>query len=287
MPVTEKKIQIGYTDSGSAPQSFEIALPVFPYTTKIFLPFEVVRLGKGHAVYDNGNTYDVRQCECTFLLTATEMGYLRDAFGTDSKARGRACTFTMLAASGFFPFGHDKGDVGAFTGTLEITKDYGAQESPYLYHKCDCVLTNTGEWPAYSMPDDPTDATEGLSIGEIANIRFPQSFFNPSAIYGAHIGLTQGGAAKFTNRGVSGDRYETDFELWMSAAKAARVIDQLVRVIRNNAFNLVTQTNYQPFGLDKGSGTFSCKLLNELLEINHEKYNSVYLPLKLGYVSGP
>jgi len=287
LPVSAYKIQIAYTDSSSNPQSFEIALPIFPYKTKIFLPFDIASLGQGYDVGDTGTAYDIRQCECTFLLSSTEMGYLRDAFGTDSKARGRSCTFTMASASGFFPFGHDKGDVGAFTGTLEIVRDYGEQEAPYLYYKCDCVLTNTGAWPSYSIPTDIVDMPTGLQIGTVQNIRFPQSFFKPSAVYAQHTMILQSPTAAFINRGVGGDRYETEFELWMSNIKAAHVIDEIVRVIRNAAFNMVTQTNYKPFGYDKGDGTLSCKLLTETLEIAHEKYNSVYLPLKICYISGP
>jgi hypothetical protein len=193
----------------------------------------------------------------------------------------------MATGSGFFPFGHDKGDVGTFTGTIEIVKDAGLQATPWLYYQCDCLLTNTGSWPAYSIVADRTDQPSGLSIGSITGIRFPQSFFVPDAQYAQSTSILQGHSAKFIDRGVGGDRYTSEFELVMSNAKAANLINHITGTIRATAFNLVSQTNYYPYGLDKGSGTHSSRFLNETFELTNERLNVVYLPLKTEYISGP
>lgn len=282
MPVTERKMNF---NDGS--NDVEVYLPEWGYNTTIALPFDIQKLsaGSGYDVYDHGATYDIRSCDCNLVLSATEMNSLNDIMYAEAKGRGKDVTLTMAAGSGFFPFGPDKGDVGAFTVSCVITTSEAIGDAPYQYFRVGMRLTNTGSWPGYSAPAEVDEGPFG--VGTVTNCRFPQQWFSPSVGRGVYAAILQNADAEYIDRGINADDWEASFQFESNESKAAAVIDYLLTV-RSGAFDLVCPSNSYPFGREKGTGgTYSVRLIQDSIMITHIQHDQFQFGMNVSYISGP
>jgi hypothetical protein len=284
MSATAGKLKISYTDDNSAAQSLEIALPNRGYRTLITLPFDIQPLDDGFwGRFDHGNgtdDQDIRQCVCDFVLTASEMGAIEDSVWSDADARGRQLTIEMGAGSAFYPFGPDKGPTGPFT-VDGVFESRGIGQSPYKFFQVHAVFTATGNWLAYSLPSEVPQGS--LQIGTVTGLRFPPSWFAPITKHAVSSTLTGGTAVQYRNRGTGGDRYSTSFEMSCNESKAAALIAYLTGTARALDFSIVTGNNSYPFDINNGaSGTFTVCLIDEVIEIRHDRHNEFKFGLKLG-----
>ena len=282
MAISDGKIQL---DDGS--NTIEVSVPLFGYKTTIQLPFDIQKLDDGsYGIFDNGASYDIRSCECEMQLNATEQNILNDFISDGTKGRAKDIIITTNASSGFYPFGPDKGDVGPFTCTFEIAKHEGIGEAPYKYFKDQIIMVNTGSWPSYSIP---TEVSEGqLTIDTIANNRFPPNWFEPDYRYKYAVSIEQNSTSQYIDRGANADSFITSFSMVSNQTKAAKTIERLVDTTRSVAFNIITVTNYYLFGRDKGSeGTYSVKLIQDKIVIQHNRYDNFEYELNITYLSGP
>lgn len=286
MPATDGKILL---TANSA--TCEIPLPSYGYKTIIRLPWDIQELDDGSlAAYDHGNTsspktvYDVRVCECTSIMSATEANAFLDWYKDSTKGRGVDATIDMTSNSGFHPFGPDKGDVGQFTVSVEVDKQPSMVENPYLHFPIDIRFTNTGAWPSYSLP---TEVSEGVfTIGAIGNNRFPPDWFRVDGRYGSFVTHTQNATAYYMDKGTGADWFRSVAKMVSNESKCAAVINYITGTVRTGALSLVVPGEYKPFGADIGSDTiYITHLIKDVIEITHKKYNEFEYDLMLEYVS--
>lgn len=283
MAVTEKKIQFENANSNQ----IEISVPIFGYKSEILFPFDIQEdSNTQYHIFDNGSSYDIRKFSCELLLTATEMNTLNDFISGSGVTKGRAQELTMRMndTSGLFPFAPDKGDEGNFTTAIEI-ENTGMVLSPYKYFKCNLNVINTGAWPSYSLPSEFTEGQ--LTIGTITGNRFPPDGFKASNSYGYNITVEQDSSVQFIDKGSGADKYITEFTMISNESKTAKVIEYLTGTARAGAFNITTQSGYYPFGRDKGDGTFSVRLIRDVIVIEHIGHEQFSYNLSLSYISGP
>jgi hypothetical protein len=284
MAVTDGKIQLEDADLNQ----IEISVPVFGYKTTILLPFDIQKLDTGlYGIYDHGASYDIRKCNCTFMLSATEMNTLNTFLKEDniSTSKGRAynVTLRMNTGSGFFPYGADKGDVGDFTTAMTFTKHGSVGESPFNYFICDVEMVNVGTFPAYVLPAEVSDGA--FTFGTITECRFPPDWFSPAINYGYYATIKQNSTVEWIDRGENADWFETQFDFRSNESKTAAVINYITGTSRGGAFNIATPAGYRPFGSDIGDGTFSVRLIQDKIEITHHEYNLFSFPITLSYES--
>lgn len=260
-------------------QTCQIPVPSFGYRTIIKLPWEIQELDTGGiAIYDHGATatpvtkYDIRVCECDVLLSATDMATFTAWYSDATKGRGRDTALEMASGSGFFPFGPDKGDVGSFIIALEMDRHASVGEAPWLFFPLTLRMTNTGSWPAYSIP---TEVSEGsVTIGTIAANRFPPNFFSVDGRYGSFVDLTENATSNYINKGSGADWWRTRAGMVSNETKTAKIVDYLTGTCRATAFNVGLGANSYAFGIDKSDdGTYSVRLIQDAIELTHKRYN--------------
>jgi len=257
-----------------------IAQPQYGYTSVINLPFDIERLSNGlYSVYDAGAAYDVRYCDCIFLLNATDTDSLLTFI--DTTARGRSdITMTLSTNCGFFPFAPDRGDKGNFTVALEILSNEGVLASPYLYHRIGVRIINQGNYPAYEPPEQVSEGS--LSIGSVDNLRFPPGWFKPDIELGVSGSMARDGRMLFVDRGAYADRHDNKFTLRCNQSKAAALLSYLTTNARANTFSLITQNNQYAFGMRSGSAnSYTVRLIQDRLEVTHSGFNSFEINLAL------
>ncbi len=255
MAVTDGKIKFVDADANTV----EISLPSFPYKTIIDLPFDIVKLDTGkYSAFDNADgvsdTYDIRKCKCKFYLTAAEQKLINDFLREDDTAvtKGRAydLTLQMNTASGFFPFGPDKGDGGDFTIAMTITKSGMVGESPFRYFLFEVEMINTGSYPAYIQP--LVVAEGNMSIGTVSNLRFPPQWFKPKDKYQVSLVITQDSTSEYFDRGEDADWYISSWNQVCNGPNAAALISYLVDTARTDSFDVTPPDDSYMFGRDGG-----------------------------------
>ncbi len=284
MAVTDGKIQFEDADANT----IEVSMPSFGYKTTIIYPFDIQKLDTGkYDIYDNGSSYDIRKCNCTLMLSATEQATLNDFLREDtigiSKGRAFNLTLRMNTGSGFFPFGPDKGDVGDFTVAVYFKKCGKATEAPFNYFISELEMVNAGSYPVYALPSEVSDGS--FTFGGTSSCRFPPAWFAPINDYGYTATIEQGGSVEWIDRGENADWYETAFEMRCNESKAAAIIDDITLTLRGDTFNITSPAGYYPFGRDIGDGTFTVKMIKDTIVITHHNYNLFTFPITLSYES--
>lgn len=275
--------------SEGALNTIEISMPSFPYKTIIEYPYDIQKLDNGqYDIWDNGSAYDKRKCRCLFILSPTEQQTLNNFLRDDNIAvsRGRAydITMSMDADSGFFPFGPDKGDTGDFTVAIIIRKSDAIGEEPFKYFKSELEIINVGSYPSYNLPSQIAEGN--LTIGTITNNRFPPDWFEPEVKYQYTATRRENGAVSWIDRGEMGDWYETTLKMRSNESKTAAIINYL-NTIRTANFNIIAPADMYMFGRDIGNGTIEVKLIQNAIEITHQKYNMYDYELNVTYINGP
>ena len=284
---TEKSIQL------TNPNTDTITVKGFNrgYKTLIKYPFDIQELEVGtFTSFDNGagtENFDIRECMGEIILTAADQQTLNNFLNVTATTSGRAkdLTLDLITDSGFFPFGPDKGDKGPFTVTFQILSSPGIGPTPYKHFRNQVKMVNTGAFPAYTLPSEVGEG--GLTIGTITNNRFPIGWFDSDTNYRYDVQVVEGSDSQYIDRGESADNFRTSGELVSNESKAAAVIKHLTQTVRNGTFTLAGGTDFFIFGRDKGSsGTYTVRLLNEIIEIVHELHDRFRYSLRFGHISG-
>ena len=290
-PPDSTKIRICYVDNSGTFQTFDISKPIKGYETTITLPIDFNVGADGTRIpYDSGPTgaYDVRQCKADFYLTDTDQAALMALF-SDTEARSRDIILWLCQGSGFFPFGADMGDGGAFTCSAQVLTLGGIGAAPYKHFKNTLLFTMSGTPPAYSIPADETLAGP-VTIGTVANLKFPDVWFQPDTSIRNYTSILNGGKAAYLNRGQQGDDYDTTFELRMRNARCARLLQYLTLTGRSVAYismPFIVPNDCYAFGkLQKTGGTFQAQCIQNQFIIKHVGFQQFNMSLHLMYISG-
>lgn len=243
------------------------------YVTTIRMGLHYSRTQAQYKVGDDGSTFDVRVCEIpTWLLSSTDQLALDTFFSDPDIGRGNNFKLDLGTASGFFPFGTDKGDSSIFTCSLLEYDRKGAQLNPYLQHHNSLKLVYvSGPVDAYTPH---TAEIEGsLSIGTVTTLKPVQSF--PQVVQEQSIirEVSRGGVCTSVDLGLLGDLVESDLDLELRPGNCAALITYLLSA-RNGDIPIVTPGNTFLFGNQNyGGGTYTTKLLTPEIKITHDRFN--------------
>lgn len=263
--------------------TIEVPHPLFGYKTTIDLSLKISRRRDGHnAIYDPGATYDIRSFTGTFQYSATDQLNLEQFFNLTAQGRSQTATMTLDASSGFFPFGPDKGDTGVFTVAVLPPSYQGVGEAPYKYFTSEITFVMVSA-PAYSIPADSNADYGDITIGTIANLRFPEGWFSPENILKYAITTTNNPAnTKQIDFGQSSDIYDTAVILNCGSVKAPNLLNYLTGTARGASFNVVPPTDSYMFGRYKqGTATYACHLGDRQIAITHNDFNNFDIEFKL------
>lgn len=269
------------TIAPQAAYSITIKQPYFGYSTSISMDLRYSRTQAGYKIGDNAIP-DTRICEIpTWLLDATDQLALSTFFNDLDIGRGNNFTMALGSdASGFFPFGPDKGDKNTFVCSLLEHDKKGIQLNPYQqWLNTFKIVYVSGPSSAYTPASAEAEGT--LSIGTVTTLRPCQTF--PQALHeqGVIREVSRGGLVSSVDLGGSGDLYETDLDLDMRPGNAAALITYLTTV-RNGDIDVSTPANTWLFGMEHSyMGDYTCKNLSPKLTITHDNFNLFKMRIKL------
>lgn len=274
-------------DAGSG-NSVTVDQPLHGYQARISMPIEYYRRADGtYGSYDASSTYDRRKCEnAVFEMPAATASACDAFFNNVSYGRGENISLILGAsASGFFPFGPDKGDIGTFTVRI---LDYRASEQlhdPWLYWRREIDLQYiSGPTPGYSISDTVDDGS--LEIGAVSGIQYPQNGYAASTLYMNKEVVTMNGTSYETDPGTSADEYTSTLLISANKGKAGALVNELIGTVRDNNTTFVAPANNYPFGRDKAAnGSFTVQPLTAELVVTHNWYDNFSFPWQMRFVS--
>ena len=269
------------TIAPQAAYSVTIKQPYFMYDTIISMGLHYSRTQAGYKIGDDGAAYDYRICEIpTWLLDQTDQLALNTFFSDPDIGRGNNFQLELGTASGFFPFGADKGDSTNFICSLLNFDRKGAQLNPYLQHLNTISLVYVSG-PSSAYTPASAEAEGSLQIGTVTTLRNVQTF--PQAVLEQSIirEVSRGGVVSSCDLGTSGDLVETALDLELRPGNCAALIMYLLTA-RAGDITVVTPANTWLFGLPNDyMGTYTTKLLSPEIKITHDNFNLFKAQLKL------
>jgi len=252
--------------------------PEYGYTSSVALAIHRAPvLPRGYAPWDDGSSFDVRTCNVTFIMNATDANSLLGVWKDADKGRGVTGSLVLPSASGFYPFGPDYGDAGTF-GVRMIDLEPGPPlEEPWLYFRNTIRFVMTSH-PAYGLP---TQQAEGdLTIGAVSGLRYPPEFTSPEIRYAVATVLTRNGTPYTVDRLPSSDVYETTLNMVLRQNKAAALLNHLVATVRANNVTITDGGNGYLFGRSAGQGAaLTCQWVNEVVNVRHRRFDEFEMPL--------
>jgi len=273
-------IRFGTTD-------VEVDTPLWGYTTRIVMPFTIVHTGGlKWVMWDNGaggSNYDRRYLKCEWMLDKTLTNSLLDIFKNTAKGRGIYVTLKLGTTSGFFPFGVDKGDSGDFICNLLSINPKPSIGHPQDYFQCECEFLFTGSYPVYVLPAQVNEGN--LSLGTIANLRYPQNMHDQDITYKVDTMDTVNFSAYVNDRTSGADSFVASMSIDLLGPNMAALIDHLVGTVRVANVTLTPPANAYLYGRENGDGPFTCKWIDNEIEIVHRGYNDFGTTLKFAKVA--
>ena len=282
--------------STAGANSITVAQPFWPYTTDIILPLKIKRKDDGaYSVYDATSTYDKRIFRGNFKFTATEQTNLETLIADTTEQRGTTLRVTLTSGQGFFPFGTDMMDTGHFNFELLSINSKGIGDVPWLYFDTEMVWRMVSD-PGTGLPTDASDygtmTIDNQEDAKVEDIRFPENWFQPINQLKTQVSSPQASdEVDILDRGESSDRFDTRFRLILKQAKCANLLNVLVSEsgsrTRGSDFLVTTAANSYMFGRQKGSNsTYTCKLINNTIKVEHTRHDEFHVDLAMNWVSG-
>jgi hypothetical protein len=267
------------TGSGT---SYIISTPVFGYSIDYVMSTKITKaINNQYTIWDNGYVYDHSILNCTWLLNSTDATTLINIFKDTNKARGGVLDFILPSNSGFYPLGASEHDSGTFTF---IVMEYDQQAiighpEDYFYVNAKLHETNT----IHDYNSIAQSNLGNLQIGTITGLRWPDNYHTPDYKINFVSQITEHDYYFQIDR-TSGDQYEAELPLTLYTGDMGALINHLTTVVRGNAVNIITPDNAYMFGKENGSGTHSCKLIQNVITQKHILYNRWTTSLKFSKV---
>lgn len=238
--------------------------PEFGYRVEMSMPLVYSRrLDGSYGIKDASNSYDRRKClDLRLTLDETQARDLYKLLREDDRGRGSTLTLQLGAtATGFFPFGPDKGDANSFTCRARIVNSDKMHLEPWRYFQPTLELAYvSGPDSAYTWSDTVHDGT--LQVGRIGGVGYPQDGYKVSADYGVEDTITQAGNAYENDFGEAAESYETRPALYGRYSKMASLVNHLLAVVRGNNMTVVFPDYSYPWGPhNDASGSFTVQPL--------------------------
>lgn len=259
--------------------------PLYGYTTIIELATKFDRLtGHEYAFWDDGSTFDVRKCKCRWVLDSTEFNTLIDIFINQSKGRNQ--NLEMTPDIGFFPFGPDKGDNVIFSS---VRMSEPIKQSASIGHPQDRFpvevefVFNGASFPSYTPPSPGIGGQKAqgtLDIGTVTNLRYPPEMHNLGTDYAINTVLTTDGTPHGNEMKNTNDSYISTLNMLQNESQTAALITHIVGTVRTNQVTVIPPTFSFMFGRENnGTASYGCKLLQNRIEVTHNRHNEFTIPL--------
>lgn len=268
---------------GSTDVEFET--PMYGYTTTLVMPFTISHMGGlVWRAWDDGVNYDRRYLHCEWMLYKTLTAQLLDLFTNTAKGRGIYVTLKLgTTETGFFPFGPDRGDKGDFQCVLKnlIAKPSIGYPQDYFQVECDFIFT--GSYPAgYTW----TPASEGnLSIGTVTGLRYPQNMHDQEINYRVDVADTVNFSAYINDRTAGADSFVSSMSIDLLRVNMAELIEHLTGTVRIADLTITPPANAYMFGRENGDGPFTCKWIDNKIEIVHRGHDDFGTTLRFAKVA--
>jgi hypothetical protein len=195
-------------------------------------------------------------------------------------------------ATGFFPFGPDKGDLGTFTVRILSWTDGPRLYEPLGYATVDVEMVMVTA-PSYTPGAATSEGT--LQVGTVTTLRYPQqdSDVDPLGQYRTRSDLTRSGAPYVWDLSYAADRWISEWAQPMNSLNAAALTAFLISASgRGSEIDIVSGDGSFLFGIEQteqinwlGGGTYTAKLIlgdedGTTLKLTAVDVNRWVLPLR-------
>lgn len=252
--------------------SVEIDYPEWEYISRIHLAIEPVETTNGWDVWNNDITNDYRSCSISRSVLDEADGVALDAFMLAH--RGLTLNMAIGTESNFFPFGPDLGDTGTFTIQI-MDRKFGQFDQFNQFSKSwNLVMISK---PAYDLPAVTHQAD--FQIGTVDGLLYPQTGIESSRVYGIKTNVSYGGDPFSVD--IRRNIHETSFVQKCNQGLAAELLSFLSGATgRYQDITIIAPDNYYLFDPVQGaSGTYTCKLIQKVIECRYIAYEEFDIPL--------
>ena len=252
-----------------------IDAPLYGYTTEIQLAFEVAPMIGRYAHADYGPAYDQRSLVASVhWMTAGAMVSLSELLRT---SRGEDITLRLGDdPTGFFPFGPDLGDKGNFVVFVDDCEAGGINDNPFRHFTPEVKL-KLRTAPGYILP---AAVYEGPFEVSGLKFRWPQEGVSPKLNRARVQGYTRAGIPYGVDLGSNADLFTTEFNLEGGTANISAFLALMSQASRTDDIDIWGPLHYWLLGPEQGSsGGYHCRLLNNVLQVTHNRFNSFSVPL--------
>jgi hypothetical protein len=177
-------------------------------------------------------------------------------------SRGETINLALgTTATGFFPFGPDKGDLGTFTVRILSFREMPWGMSPYGYVPIEIEMVMVTA-PVYEIGSGRSEGV--LQIGTVSTLRWPDPGYTPEPEYVVSHNLSRNGTPYVEDMGKVRDRYTSEFTLPCCTSNAALVASYLTVTGRGGDITVVPGSNAYMFGVTEhssGAGTYTTRLV--------------------------
>ena len=263
MPFGSSKITLS-TLSGS--DSVQILYPKYGYSVDCNLAIDFVEGLNWLDSFDNGSKFDFRELKMKLDIPEGQAKDLHDFFN-DTDARYNKFNLIVELGKNFYPAGPDKGGSNTYTVSLNKKKISGAKEKPWMYFDSELsLIVHTFSTSLSSQ------IIEGpLLYGSLNGYRFPKASpaFNQKITRSNSIS----GVNSYVDIGKNSDTSTAKISQQCGFENAGNLVNFLSSQ-RNSEFTITAPENYYLFGIDGGSsGAYTCKLMDNKIEIAYINYN--------------
>jgi len=265
-------------------QDFVINTPEFGYSANINLAMiHQAQLPRGYSIWDNGVTNDYRTCKADFLLNASNTDILLDMISAISKGRGQTISMNLGANSGFYPFGPDLGDSGAFNIRILNPTPQPVMEEPWMWFRTTLSFVMVSK-PAYVLPSEVDEGD--ITIGSISGLRYPPGMPDSTTNYGFSTQLTYDGTPYTIDKTINSDENVTSLQMVCNQSKAAALVNHMTQSVRDANLTIQDNTNGYFFGREAGEdNTYTCQWLDSQISIRHTRFDEFAFGLTFYRVS--
>ena len=251
---------------------FAINNPEHNYVSRAHLAITPQKTCTGWESWNNGIARDYRTCSIPRFIHDEADGLALVTFLKNNQ--GNEISMAIGTDSNFFPFGPDKGDSGSFIVRI-LNREFGSFDQFEQFTKSiDLLLVNA---PDYSLPSVVNQG--GFQIGTVQYLLYPQLNFNHKTNFSINTGVNYGGEGKSIDHGH--DSFESSFVQQCNTSLAAKLFEFLTGATgRDQDITIIAEYDYYMFGPDNGSdGTYTCKLIHNVIECKHIENEQFEIPL--------
>lgn len=257
-------------------ETLTIDTPRWGYECAVHCLIYQRRLANGtYAFRDDGSSYDWRTCRATWLAPKATIESMAQWFRYYTSARGETFNLELGGiATGFFPFGPDKGDLGTFEVRVIDVQQDGWLISPLGYAEITVEMVMVSA-PAYVLPTEYAEGT--LEIGPVSGLRWPEGGYKPQATLGLRTDVSRSGGPYTTDFTDDTDSWESEWVQRCNQGKAAALMSYLCGAGRAAEVTIRAPARHYPFGVEQHAVSDEAGLFTARLTLGEESGTQIVM----------